>query len=190
MYRLLINGKDDCWDEEKQLFFSIKGCDVMLEHSLVSVSRWEAKYHKPFLKENQRTIEEQLDYIRMMVVEGEMEDHNTIYLITQNQLNEINDYINDPQTATIFSKQDEEELNKKSLNSDKFVSSEEIYYWMTAQNIPIECERWHLNRLITLVKMCAIKNKPEDKKNKRMSSSDLASRRARMKAARAQFRKP
>ena len=69
----------------------------------------------------------------------------------------------------------------------KFYSSEEIYYWMTAQNIPIECEKWHLNRLITLVKMCAIKNKPEDKKKKRMTSSDLAKRRAQMEAARKKF---
>lgn len=190
MYRLIINGKDDCWDEERQVFFSIEGCDVMLEHSLVSISKWEAKYHKAFMKEEQRTIEEQLDYIRMMVVDGEMEDENTVYLISRNQLEEIDKYINDPMTATIFSKEDEAELNKKSLNSGKFVSSEEIYYWMTAQNIPIECERWHLNRLITLVKVCAIKNKPEDKKKKRMTSSDLAARRARMKAARAQFHKP
>lgn len=188
MYRLLIEGKDDCWDDARQEFFSIKGCDVMLEHSLVSISKWEAKYHKAFLK-SERTVEETLDYIRMMVVGKGFEDENTIYLLSEKQIKEIDEYINDPMTATVFSKEDEKELTKDS-NRDKFVSSEEIYYWMTAQNIPIECQYWHLNRLITLVKICAIKNKPDDKKKKRMTSSDLAARKARMKAARAKYHKP
>lgn len=184
MLRLQIEGKD-FWDDEREEFIPIKGCDVMLEHSLVSVSKWEAKYKRPYLI-SEKTVEESLDYIKMMVVEGTIEDPNTLYLISKEQIEEIHNYINDPMTATVFSKEDEEQTKKK-VGDTKFVTSEEMYYWMTAENIPIECENWHLNRFITLVKICAIKNKPEDKKKKRLTSSDLANRRARMDAARRKF---
>lgn len=187
MYRLQIKGRDDIWDPEKEEFMPpIPGCDVMLEHSLKSVFEWEGKYKKPYLT-SKKTIEETLDYIRMMVVKGEIPDDNTLLLISKEQVQEINDYINDPMTATVFSKKEEEEAKKKDAHSGKFVTAEEMYYWMAAEQIPIECENWHLNRFITLVKICAIKNKPEDKKKKRLTSSDLASRRARMEAARRKY---
>ena len=104
--------------------------------------------------------------LRDKIVEGTIEDPNTLYLISKEQIEEIHNYINDPMTATVFSKEDEEQTKKK-VGDTKFVTSEEMYYWMTAENIPIECENWHLNRFIALVKICAIKNKPEDKKKKR-----------------------
>lgn len=185
MYRLRIEGRDDIWDENNEEFINIPGCDVMLEHSLYSVSLWESKYKKPYLS-SEKTVEENLDYVLMMVVKGEINDPNTLLLMSEKQIREIGEYINDPMTATVISKQDEDEITKKGYN-DKFVTSEEMYYWMTAQNVPIECERWHLNRFITLIKICAIKNKPDDKKKKRMTSSDLARRRARMEEARRKF---
>lgn len=184
--RLRIQGKDDIWDERKEEFFSIPGCDVVLKHTLKSVSRWEAKYKKPYLT-SEKSVEENLDYIRMMVIEGEIKDPNTLLLISKEQLQEIHDYINDPMTATVFSKEEEDEATKKTTKRGKFVTSEEMYYWMTAEQIPIECENWHLNRFITLVKICAIKNKPDDKKKKKLTSSDLARRRAQMEAARRKY---
>ena len=83
--------------------------------------------------------------------------------------------------------EEEEKEATKSSKKGKFITSEEIYYWMTAQNIPFECQYWHLNRLITLVKICAINNKPKDNKKKKMTSSDLASRRRQMEAARKKY---
>ena len=171
------------WDEEKEKFFYLKGCEFTLEHSLLSISEWEKKYHKSFI-DSEKSPEETLDYIRMMVVEGDPEE--LVKSLTQKQVEEISAYINDPMTATVITEDEEKEISKKG-SSHKFTTSEEIYSWMCAQNIPFECEKWHLNRLIILIKLCAINNKPKDNKKKRMTSSDLARRRARMDAARAKY---
>lgn len=186
MLKLHIAGRE-LFDDDAQEFFTIDGCDLLLEHSLVSISKWESKYHKSFFNTKDKTAEEAIDYIRMMVVGKEPKDKDVFYLLTQDQCEQIKRYIDDPMTATVFSKEDEAKATTARVNG-KFVSSEEVYYWMTAQNIPFECQHWHINRLITLIKICAIKNKPEDnKKNKRMTSSELANRRARMEAARKKF---
>lgn len=184
MYHLVIAGKE-LWDEKKEEFYNLPGCDLKLEHSLVSVSKWEAKYHKPFLS-SEKSASETLDYIKMMVLGNLPEDDSCFLLLSNEQIEDIGRYINDSMTATVFSEEDEKEANKK-VKKDKFITSEEIYYWMTTQNIPFECQYWHLNRLITLIKICAINNKPEDKKKKRMTSSELAARRARMEAARKKY---
>lgn len=188
MYKLHIDGREDLWDEEKQEFYKIPGCDVELEHSLLSISKWESKYHKSFINTDNKTPQETLDYIKMMVIDDTEIDDKTFYLITKQQYEEISKYINDPMTATTFSEEDEKDLTDTS-SRHKFTTSEEIYSWMCAQNIPFECEKWHLNRLIVLIKICAINNKPKDKKKKKMTSSDLALRRAKMEAARAKFNK-
>ena len=99
-------------------------------------------------------------------------------------MKQIGDYINDPMTATTIP---EDEDNKKSTIKTKYTTSEEIYYYMIAQNIPAQFERWHLNRLITLIKVCAYNNKPEDKKKKKMTTSDLMARRIKMEAARKKY---
>ena len=175
--------KQELWDYEKEQFFYTKECDVKLEHSLVSISEWEKKYHRSFI-DSEKTIEETLDYIKMMVVEqtGEFDPRN----LTREQVEQIGNYINDSQTATTFSEEDEKAISKKQPKG-KFTTSEEIYSWMVAQGVPFECEKWHLNRLIVLIKICAIHNKPDDKKKKGMTSSDLALRRAKMEAARKRF---
>ena len=181
-----INISDrELWDEQKEEFFTIKGCEIILEHSLVSISKWESKYHKSFIN-SEKTSEETLDYIKMMVIGKMPEDDNVFLLLTPGQVTEISDYINNPMTATTISEEDEKTINGKS-KSNKFTTSEEIYSWMCAQNIPFECQYWHLNRLIILIKLCAINNAPKDKKKKKMTSSDLALRRARMEAARKKF---
>lgn len=186
MLKIHIDSRE-VWDETKEEFINIPGCDLNLEHSLLSVSKWEAKYHKSFSDTKDKTREEVLDYIRMMCVDDIEIDVLSLYLLTQDQLKKIQDYIDDPMTATIISNEDEEKITDKKKKSHKFTTSEEIYSWMCAQNIPFECEKWHLNRLIILIKLCAINNMPEDKKKKKMTSSDLALRRAKMEAARAKF---
>lgn len=178
----------ELWDETNEVFVNIKGCDVLLEHSLVSISKWESKYHKSFI-DSDKTPEEFLDYISMMVVGKSPEDERAFGLLNKEQLESIFKYINDPMTATTISKEEEDEISDKGAKS-KFTTSEEIYSWMCAQQIPFECQYWHLNRLIILIKLCAINNKPKDKKKKKMTSSDLALRRAKMDAARKKFNQP
>lgn len=173
------------WLEDKEEFLHFDACDIVIEHSLVSVSKWESKYHKPYLS-SKKSTEETLDYIRMMILNDVELSDEYLASLPKETIKEIADYINNPMTATTFS--DSEDSSSK-YSKPEIITSELIYYWMTAQNIPFECENWHINRLITLVKVCAIKNQPEDNKKKRMTSSDLALRRARMEAARAKFKK-
>ena len=176
----------ELWFEDKEEFVTFPETDIEIEHSLVSISLWESKYHKPFLS-TEKTPEETLDYIRMMII-GDLPDDSDMFLTTlpKEVVEEIKNYIDNPMTATTFSEEDEK---KSSSGKQDIITSEIIYYWMTAQNIPFECEMWHINRLITLVKVCAIKNQPEDKKKKKLTSSDLALRRAKMEAARAKYSK-
>lgn len=185
MLELHIEGQS-VWDENKEEFYNIPSCDLKLEHSLASISKWEAKYHMPYLNTKDKTIEQTLDYVAMMNVGEPIKDFLSLRLLTNEQIMQIHDYIDDPMTATTFSKEDEEAATKKT---NKFVTSEEIYYWMTTQNIPFECQHWHFNRLITLIKVCAINNKPEDKKPKKLTSTELAKRRAQMEEARKRFSK-
>ncbi len=187
---LTIHTEDkEFWDEEKNRFYYTKSCGTFnLEHSLRSISEWEKKYHKSFINTDNKTKEETLDYIKMMIIDGEGDPDEFVNCLSEKQYEEIGRYINDPMTATVISEDEENEISKKG-SSHKFTTSEEIYSWMCAQNIPFECENWHLNRLIVLIKLCAINNKPKDKKKKRMTSSDLAMRRAKMEAARAKYSK-
>lgn len=175
----------EIWIENKEEFLTFPETDIEIEHSLVSISIWESKYHKPFLTSD-KTPEETLDYIRMMVI-GDLPDESDKFFTTlpKEIVEEISRYIDDPMTATTFS---EEEEKKANTGKSEIITSEIIYYWMTAQNIPFECEMWHINRLITLIKVCAIKNQPPDKKKKKLTSSDLALRRAKMEAARAKYK--
>lgn len=184
MIPIHISSKE-LWDEEKEVFLEVPAFDLMLEHSLVAVSEWESKYHKSFI-DSDKTPEEMLDYFYMMIV-GERPSVSILHFLSQDQVKQIMDYINDPMTATTISKEEEDEINDKTKHKNKFTTSEEIYSWMCAQQIPFECQYWHLNRLITLIKLCAINNKPKDKKKKKMTSSDLALRRARMEAARKKY---
>lgn len=179
----------EIWIEDTEEFLSFPETDIEIEHSLVSISIWESKYHKPYLSTN-KSLEETLDYMRMMVIG----DHPEITIeffstLPEVVINEIKNYIDDPMTATTFSDEDDKKFENHNGKSKEFITSETIYYWMTTQNIPFECEMWHINRLIALIKLCAIKNQPEDnKKNKKLTSSELALRRAKMEAARAKYK--
>lgn len=179
MLRITVPGQE-FYDEKKNEFVQTKPTVLQLEHSLVSISKWESKWHKPFLtmdeKAGERTQEQSQDYIRCMTINQDV-DPMVYKAITRDQMQQINDYINDPMTATWFN----EKENKKSR---EVMTSELIYYSMTALNIPFECQKWHINRLLTLIRVCSIKSQPPKKMSRRdaaMQRRSLnASRRARM----------
>ena len=162
------------WDEQKQEFIQTREQTLQLEHSLVSLSKWESKWNKPFLTKNEKTYEETLDYIKCMTIRRNVAP--TVYTcLTNRHIEAVNEYIQAPMTATTFT----ESQNKKY--SREIVTSELIYYWMIALNIPVEeCQKWHLNRLLTLIKVCDIKNQPP----KKMSKSAIMNRNAALNAAR------
>lgn len=171
MLRIVIPGQE-FWDEEKQEFINTKEQVLQLEHSLISLSKWEAKWCKVFLSKQEKTAEETIDYIKCMTITPNV-DPEVYNRLTKENIKEIEDYIAAPMTATYFSSND-------GKPSHEQVTSELIYYWMIALTIPFECEKWHLNRLLTLIKVCNIKNQPP----KKMSKREIMSRNAALNAAR------
>lgn len=147
------------YDEARGEFFVVNSQVLKLEHSLISVSKWEAKWHRPFFEKGQKTVSEIRDYIKCMTTN---QVNPLVYgLLTPDDYKKINDYIDDPMTATTFSN------DEKRSNRNESVTSELIYYWMVALEIPFECQKWHLNRLLTLIRVCNIKNQPEKKMSRR-----------------------
>ena len=147
------------WDETNEMFIDIpgaKGCELTLEHSLLSVAKWESIWCKAFLDTKDRTVDETLSYIECMVVTPTNVDSETIKRIPQSEFEKIDKYINNPSTASTFSGP-----KGSGKGKDELTTSEMIYYWMTACNIPFECQKWHLNRLLTLIRICEIKNDPK-----------------------------
>ncbi len=172
MYKLVIH-KGEWFDEKKQEFINIKNdVTLVLEHSLVSISKWESKWKKPYLSLNNKTKEEEIDYIRCMTLTQNV-DPIIYYCISQKDLIKINNYINDPMTATTFS-------DEKKSTSREIITAEIIYYWMISYNIPFECQKWHLSRLMTLIRVCASKNSPD----KKMSQKEIISRNKALNQAR------
>ncbi|MBQ0141847.1 MAG: hypothetical protein KBT06_03440 [Prevotellaceae bacterium] len=165
----------ELWDEKNHQFLYTKEHHLTLEHSLVSLSKWESKWHKPFLSKEPKTHEETVDYIKCMTLTQNVDDSIYTYLTNKN-ITEINEYIEDSMTATWFGKGDD----KSNKINNRPITSELIYYWMVALQIPFECQKWHLNRLITLIKVCNEENKQPKSMNKR----DLYKRNAAMNAAR------
>lgn len=144
------------YDERTSRFFEIPRKTIQLEHSLLSISKWESKWHKPYFTDKQKTKEEELDYIRCMTISGPCDPIFYQGLSIKNR-KEIFDYISDPMTATTVKNS---QPNKKSR---EMITSELIYYWMTALNIPFSCEKWHINRLFMLIEIASIKNAPSKK---------------------------
>lgn len=138
---------------------------LQLEHSLVSLSKWESKWLKPFISKEPKTSEESLDYIRCMTLTQNV-DPNVYKNITKGVMDQVSAYIEAPMTATIFY------ADKKDPSYRDVITSEVIYYWMITATIPMECQKWHLNRLIALIKICGIKNSPK----KKMSQRELMAR--------------
>ena len=174
MIRILLPEKE-LYDEVNNKFVYLPSRELILEHSLVSISKWESKWHKSFLNTDDKSFDEVMDYIKCMCVE-ELEDENDLYRLSEENVSDINAYIQDSMTATTFS----DFSDNKNAKSREIITSEIIYYWMIANNIPFECQYWHLNKLLTLIKVCSIKNSPE----KKMSTSEILSRNKALNAAR------
>lgn len=171
MLKITIEGKE-MFDENSGTFFTTDSHTIQLEHSLVSLSKWESKWNKPFLSKERKTAEETIDYIRCMTITQNI-DPIIFNSLSSENIKAINDYIDSPMTATTFSDRDQKKNNE-------IITSELIYYWMIALNIPMECQRWHLNRLLTLIRVCNIKNTPP----KKMSKREIMNRNSALNAAR------
>ena len=174
---ILAQPDREYYDESKDEFVSIKGLKkdqkLQLEHSLVSLSKWESKWHKPFLGKDDKTFDETIDYIKCMTLTKNV-DERVYDFISEENMKTINEYIANPMTATTISNHGPKGRNKEIM------TSELIYYYMIALNIPNEFEKWHLNRLMMLIQVCSIKNQPP----KKMSRRDIMSRNAALNAAR------
>ena len=174
----------DIFDEKTSKFITIKGATLQLEHSLVSVSKWESKWHKVFLdSDTHKTSEETIDYIKCMTLTQNV-DPMVYYAIPSSEMNKINEYIDNPMTATTFNEENIKKMSIGQTKNNEKMTSELIYYWMVAAQIPFECQKWHLNRLITLIRICGLKNQSP----KKMSKKDLnAKYRAANAARRAKY---
>lgn len=180
MLKITIKGTERFNYETGQFAYD-KDTVLTLEHSLVSISKWEAKYHKPFLAEKEKmTTEETIEYIKFMTLTQNVDPE--VYARIDNKIiAQIADYIKDPMTATWFSA-------KKRGGVKRVITSELLYYQMVAYNIPFECQKWHLNRLLTLIRVCEEENQPKKKKSQRESLMEQAAinkaRRAKKKGGR------
>ena len=173
MLKIEVPISPEGWDEIKEEFVEPEVKVLQLEHSLVSLSKWESRWNKPFLTKQEKTEAELLDYIKCMTLTQNV-DPEVYTRLSRENIIEINKYIEAPMTATYFSE------DKSSGGGREQVTSELIYYWMIALNIPVEFEKWHLNRLLTLIKVCNIKNQPPKKR----SRAEIMSRNAALNASR------
>ena len=174
MLQLFIDNAE-LYNEETNEFIYIKPQKLLLEHSLLSVSKWEARWKKPFLSKDDKTPAEIMDYIKCMTITSNV-DSRVYQCLTPQQLEAIQKYINEDATATTFTERNA--VHKYGRG----ITSELIYYWMTAQNIPFECEKWHLSRLLTLIRIASIENDP--KRNKKMGRKDIYNQNRALNAAR------
>ena len=174
MLKLAIPG-GEFFDERTETFLHTKDCVLTLEHSLLSISKWESKWHKPFITDKPKSYDESVDYVRCMSLTRDI-DPLVYSLLRPEHFKKIDEYMEDKMTATWFS-------NKEGGRSNReIITSEVIYYWMVSLGIPFECEKWHLNRLLTLIRVCNEKNAPD----KKMSRKEQMSQQRLLNAARRQ----
>ena len=171
MLELIVPGRE-FFDEEKNEFVTSKSTHLTLEHSLISLSKWESKWEKPFLSSEKTTLET-IDYIRCMTLTQNVDP--IIYTsLTDDNVKDVIAYIEARMTATTIT-------NKEGRGpKGEIITAEIIYYWMVTLNIPFECQKWHLNRLLTLIEVCSIKNQPP----KKMSRNELLRNNRELNAAR------
>lgn len=181
MLTITIKAVQDAWDPENEIFKSLdRDWTLQLEHSLISISKWEAKHKKPFLSsddKNQKTKEEIIDYIRCMTINPNVNPEAYDFL-TKDNLNAINNYLNDPQTATWFSERPGRGRGSKMRR--EVLTSEVIYYYMTTYGISWEAQKWHINRLLTLIRV----HSEKDSDSPKMSRKDILNRNSALNKAR------
>lgn len=171
MLEILVPGKE-FFDEDTEEFKSSKPTKLLLEHSLISLSKWESKWQKPFLS-SEKTNEEVIDYIRCMTLTQNV-DPLTYTSLSSENINKVVEYIESPMTATTI------KSRKGRGPNNEFITSELVYCWMVLLNIPFECQKWHLNRLMTLIEVVSIKSQPQ----KKMSKREILSNNRELNAAR------
>lgn len=162
----------ESFNEKTSEFITYPEVELRLEHSLYSLSKWESKWEKPYLSDSPKSDEETLDYIRCM--SQDPVDNETLLRLTNKDFEKIGSYISASMTATWFNEDD------KKTPSRQVITAEIIYHWMIQNQVWLECEYWHLNRLITLLKVCSAKNSPE----KKMSRQDAAAKQRALNEAR------
>lgn len=162
------------FNEKTSEFITVKGGTLKLEHSLVSISKWESKWKIPFLSEQKKTKKQIDDYIRCMSINGDP-DPFLIASISSEDKNRIIDYIEEKQTATCFT-----DLGDKKNGRSEIITSEQIYFWMIQYSIPHEYEKWHLSRLLTLIEICNRENVP----SKKMTQAEIMAKNKALNAER------
>ena len=166
------------WDERREEFVYSKPCSLRLEHSLVSISKWEANWNKPFYSKKPKTSIELLDYVKCMTITQNVDP--AVYMnLTAKNLEDISKYIEAPMTATWFSDEN------KSKRPGRTITSELVYSWMIDFGIPFECQKWHFNRLLTLIRVCEAEHRPP----KKQSRSDILRHHAKLNKQRRKPRK-
>jgi hypothetical protein len=172
MLKIIVPGVE-MYDDQRQEFITVGDVKLELEHSLVSLSKWESFFEKPFLGEVDKTMDEVLGYIKAMTLTPEVPEE-AFHKLSENNILEINEYIDANMTATWFHEA------PGAPRSRDVITAEVIYYWMITFQIPFECELWHLNRLFTLIRVCNIKQA----KPKKMSRAEIAARNRELNAQR------
>lgn len=151
------------YDSANNIFYTVdKPTTIQLEHSLISLHKWESKWHKPFLGKEEKNLEQTIDYIRCMCLTPNVKE-DVFYCIPKDQMEKISEYIENPMTATWFS----EEKNGPKSKKKEIITAEIIYYWMISLGIPSEYKKWHLNQLLTLIRVINVKNTPKKKRSRR-----------------------
>jgi len=164
MLTLHVKGRE-LFDHARQEFIPIKDTELHLEHSLYSIAKWEQKWHKAYFGKSQKTLEENLDYVRCMSLD-ELEDPNIVYALTANDWKAIEEYNKDSHTAThIFNPFDDNQCGPKDT-----VTNELMYYWLVALQIPFEVQYWNINHMLALIEVCNVKN---DSGSKKASDAEL-----------------
>ena len=172
MLRIQIEG-EEFFDEVDNTFSTVGDIVLDLEHSLISLSKWEAEFQKPFLGPGEKTTEEILEYVHAMIMTPDVPG-NIMKRFNADHLTKVNEYIESSQSATTFGQM------PRTPGRSEIITSELIYYWMVAFNIPFECEQWHLNRLFALIRICNVKQS----KPKKMSRNEIAARNRELNAQR------